>query len=394
MTRATNKPTALVAHPIWGRGGAEAAAMWVIDALAHDFDVTVYARGGFDLCELNSLAGTEISPAHLQVSNADRANAWPIGTLAHGAYLRSLRTVGARYDLRVTASGVARWGRPAMHFISSVIWNDAVKAKFEALNSPRRRNVPQLAATCLAALMSGQRFRSLRDDCFVANSRWMACQSAPFCPNPIEVVYPAAPYPAPGLSWDEREAGVLVFGRVSPEKCIENCIEIIERLRATGRHLRLNIVGPPCDLAYEAKIDALCRERRDWIERVPLVTGGEKQRMLGRLRYGLSACKVEAFGIGTAEMAASGMVVLAPESGAQREILQDPLQLYHSADEAVAQFARIIDDDVLQRRLHERAIDARRSFAPEHFTKRVRELAEQFITRGHANGVEPEEIVA
>ena len=235
--------------------------------------------------------------------------------------------------------------------------------------------------------MSGQHFRSLRDDCFVANSYWTACQSAPFCPRPIDVVYPATSIPTLGPSWDEREAGVLVLGRVSPEKRIENCIEIIDRLRATGRHLRLSIVGPASDPAYAARIDALCQARADWIERVPLVTGEEKQRTLGRFRYGLSACEVEAFGIATAEMAAAGAIVLAPESGAQSEILGDPLQLFRSIDEAVAKFAQIMDDNVTQRRLHDQAIGARQRFAPEYFTSRVRKLATRFITRERTSGV-------
>lgn len=365
--------------------------MWMIDALRHDFDVTVYTRGGFDLAELNLLAGTELSPKQIQVSFADCANAWPLGALAHGAYLHSLHAAGAKYDLRVTASGVAHWGRPAMHFISSALWNDALADKFDAPNARRRRNLAQAAASLCSTAISGERFRVLLDDCFIANSHWTAQQSAPFCPRPIEVVYPATPTPTRGMDWDEREAGVLVLGRVSPEKCIENCIEIVERLRAIGHQLRLNIIGPSGDSAYGAKIDSLCLERADWIERAPSVMGDDKQRLLGRFRYGLSACEVEAFGIATAEMNAAGLIVLAPESGAQKEILSDPLQLYCSIDEAVARFSRILDDDLVQSQLHDQAISRRNRFAPELFISSVRELADRFVAHEWTGGVEATE---
>ncbi|WP_020084648.1 glycosyltransferase [Hyphomicrobium zavarzinii] len=378
-TPSVAKPKAVVAHPLWGRGGAECAAMWIIEALLRDFDVTVYTRGGFDLNALNRLANLKIAPSQVRIRIAERTNAWPLGTLAHGDYLRSLRAVGAEYDLRVTASGVVHWGLPAMHFISSAVWNDTLADKFDAPNAPRNRSMARAMAWRLASVISGERVRSLHNDLFIANSHWTARQSAPFCPGPIEMIYPAVPLSGPGPDWDRREDGVLVFGRVSPEKRIETCINIIERLRKSGSSLRLCIAGPNGDVGYGARIDALCRERSGWIERVPFVNGIAKQHLLGRFRYGLSACEIEAFGIATAEMTAAGIVVFAPQAGAQREILNDPRQLYSSVDEAISHFGGLLDDQLLQRNLHVKASTASQQFAPEHFISKVQDLAGRFV---------------
>lgn len=379
MTGCFARPTAIVAHPYWGRGGAESAAMWVIESLRHDFDVTVYTRGGFDLQELNALADTAIKSSELDVRVAHRANTWPLGALAHGAYLGSLQSVGAEYDLRVTASGVAHWGLPAIQFISSAIWNDSLATKFNAPNAPHRRTAAQATLWRLAAELSGQRNRSLREDLFVANSKWTALQSAQHCPRSIQIIHPAVPLPPNGPDWGGRENGVLVLGRVSPEKNIELCIQIIERLRDIGWPLRLCIAGPNGEAEYSAHIDSLCRERSEWIERHSLVVGHEKCRLLGRFRYGLSACAIEAFGIATAEMSAAGIITLAPKCGGQQEILTTPNQLYETVEEAIVKFGELLDDRNLQNRLHEKAIAERQRFAPEQFTNEVRELAIRFV---------------
>ncbi|MGO9173862.1 MAG: glycosyltransferase family 4 protein [Rhodomicrobium sp.] len=373
------RPKAVVAHPIWGRGGAEAAAMWIIEALSQDFDVTVYTRGGFDPEELNRLAGTALSGDRCRIVIANQANAWPVGTMAHASLLHSLRCVGAKFDLRVTASGVMRWGRPAMHFISSVIWNDTLAERFDAPNSLSRMSVARRAAWRVASWSSGERARSLNGDCFIANSRWTAQEAAPFCPGPIHVVPPAVPLPKSGPPWESREEGVLVFGRVSPEKRIETCIHIMERVRAEGRAIKLCIAGPDAETAYANRINSLCRERSHWIQRLPLVLGPEKQRLLGRFRYGLSACEIEAFGIATAEMAASGMLVIVPEGGGQREIIQDPLQRFTSVQDASDRLLSILRDSDLQKRLRDAANGTRKRFGPEQFIEAVRALAMQSI---------------
>lgn len=360
--------------------------MWVIEALRYDFDVTLYTRGGFYLQELNELAGTTIEASEIKVRIAYNSYPWPLGALAHGCYLGSLRAIGADYDLRVTASGVAHWGIPAIQFISSAIWNDSLATKFDAPNAPYRRNAAQAVARRIAGAMSGERQRSLSEDQFVANSDWTALQSAPYCPGSIRVIHPAVPPPPIGANWADRENGVLVFGRVSPEKRIEVCIDIVERLRKVGKELRLCIAGPDGEAAYSDQIRSLCRERSEWIQRHNLVVGEEKDWLLGRFRYGLSACTIEGFGIATAEMSAAGVVVIAPKSGAQSEILADSRQLYDTIEEAVSQFDQILIDRALQRRLHESAIAARERFNPERFINEVRDLAFRFVGRSRSIG--------
>lgn len=376
----SKRPRAVVAHSIWGRGGAEAAAMWTIAALTDDFDVTVHCRGGFDLDELNQLGGTTLSPGQLRLQIDRKANLLPLGALAHGAYVRGLARIGAEYDLRVTASGVMSWGLPALHFISSAVWNDALAGRLDAPTAPARRSLRQRISSALMAAASDERRRRLEQDVFVANSHWTRQQSAPFCPGRLEVIHPAVPLQGPGVPWAEREDAVLVFGRLSPEKRIESCIRIVEEARNRGLRARLVIAGPLGDMGYAAHVAELCSARRDWVELLPAQTAEDKVRLLGRMRYGLSACRIEAFGIATAEMTAAGMLVVVPDGCGQTEIVTDPRLSYQTEAEAAGRLLVLQSDSSLRTALQAAATEVRDRFSPEHYMNAVRKLALETMT--------------
>jgi hypothetical protein len=49
-----------VAHPRLGRGGSEARAMWAMQALKDDYDVSLITAGEVNLKELNSFYGSSL----------------------------------------------------------------------------------------------------------------------------------------------------------------------------------------------------------------------------------------------------------------------------------------------------------------------------------------------
>ena len=358
--------------------------MWTIAALAEDFDVTVHSRGGFELSELNKLAGTTLSPRQVRLQKDHFANRLSVGSLAHGAYVRALPKVGADYDLRVTASGVLRWGLPAVHFISSAIWNEALSEELHAPTAPSKRDWRQRLSSAVVSATSGERRRYLDHDIFVANSHWTREQSAPYCPGLIEVIHPAVPQAGPGLPWDQREDAVLVFGRLAPEKRIESCIRIVEQARKRGLSARLVIAGPSDGTHYSAHVSELCLARREWVELLPALIAEDKAQLLGRMRYGLSACKIEAFGIATAEMAAAGVLVLVPTGCGQTEIVTDPRLQYESEEEAITKLL------ALQNAPPSLALsqcEAQRRFSPRVYMNAVRQLAGATL---HNNLIQPQ----
>ena len=377
MTSGQKKPSAVIAHQYWGRGGAESAAMWIIEALVHEYDVTVYTRGGFNLQELNTLAGTRIPVDSLTVHQANIGARLPLGALRSGAFMRSLAHVGAAFDLRVTASGILPWRMPALHFLSSVEWNPALAQK---VDPGRKVALRGRLSRWLTNFIAGRK-TALAEDLFIANSQWLKEHCEPLLPAPIRVIHPVLPNLPEAAPLQDRDDVVLVFGRISPEKRIEDAIQIVELARASGFSGRLVIAGPDGAADYAAYIRRLASER-EWVDMLPAQIGVDKVRLLSRVRYGLNACQIEAFGISTAEMAASGIITLVPADTGQSEIIGSPEQKFATLKEAAARLDALSRDPEAQQQIHADALQARARFTPECFKHAVDILCREMVYKG------------
>lgn len=368
------KLRAIIAHQYWGRGGAESAAMWIIEALLPGYEVTVYTRGGFNIQELNTLAGTQIPTNALKLHHAKVGASLPFGALRSGAFLGSLPDVGAAFDLRVTASGVLPWGLPALHFLSSVEWSPALVQEFDL-----GRKVPLRSrlSSWLTDFNAGPK-TDLTNDLFVANSQWLKKHCEPLLPAPIRVINPVVPNLPEGAPWKDREEVVLVFGRISPEKRIEDAIQIVELARASGFSGRLVIAGPDGAADYAERIRRLS-SKKEWIDLIPAQGGLKKLKLLSRVRYGLNTCRIEAFGISTAEMAASGVITLIPVGTGQSEIIGAPEQQFASVDEAAEKLVAFSQNSYADPSIQAHAQQVRARFLPAGFVAAVQESAQDLL---------------
>lgn len=348
--------------------------MWVVSALQERFDVTIFTRGGFDLENLNQLAGTAIVPGTLKIQTARVESRLPIGALAAGRFLRALYRVGGSYDLRVSASGILPWGRPALNILSSIDCDpDLATQNWHGGKLPLKMRLSALAQRAASGPHRSDK------GIYVANSEWLASRCSAVCNGPVEVIHPAVVAPSLGLSWEDRDDAVLVFGRISPEKRVEACIRIVERARAAGFGGRLVIAGPDGASDYALWIRAMAAAR-DWVTILPGQAGADREALLGRMRYGLNACLYEAFGISTAELAGAGAIVLVPQDTGQSEIVTDPLQHYSNEEEAAERLVAMSRDQALQRRLHAGALATRERFSPARFTVAVQQAAQRVLS--------------
>lgn len=377
MSQKKVKLRAVIAHQYWGRGGAESAAMWIIEALVREYEVTVYTRGGFNIEELNTLAGTQILTNSLTVHDAKIGKGLPLGALRSSAFLLSLPTVGAAYDLRVTASGVLPWGLPALHFLSSVEWNPALAQEVDPCRKVALRG---RLSRWLTDFSAGQKI-DMAQDLFIANSQWLKKHCEPLLPAPIRVIHPALPKMPVGDPWQDRDEVVLVFGRISPEKRIEDAIQIVELARASGFLGRLIIAGPDGAADYAAHIRKLALES-EWVNVLPEQTGADKVRLLSRVKYGLNTCQIEAFGISTAEMAASGIITFVPTDTGQSEIIGSPEQQFATLKEAAARLVAISGDLAAQQQIHANARPAGDRLEPERFKLAVEIASREMVFKG------------
>jgi glycosyltransferase involved in cell wall biosynthesis len=377
MIQIQRKPRAVIAHQYWGRGGAESAAMWIIEALVREYDVTVYTRGGFNVEELNTLAGTQIPADALTVHQANIGAGLPLGALRSGAFMRSLPNVGAAFDLRITASGVLPWGLPALHFLSSVEWNPALA---QQVDLGRKVALRSCLSRWLTDFSAGPK-TDMAQDLFISNSQWLKDHCEPLLPAPIRVIHPVLPNLPEGAPWKDRDEVVLVFGRISPEKRIEDAIQIVELARASGFAGSLVIAGPDGVADYAAHIRELASER-EWVDVLPAQTGSDKVRLLNCAKYGLNTCRIEAFGISTAEMAASGIITLVPADTGQSEIIGSPEQQFVSVYEAATRLVALSRYPRARQQMQANALFARTRFAPERFIHAVKIASREMVSKG------------
>ncbi|MDD2539597.1 MAG: glycosyltransferase [Desulfuromonadaceae bacterium] len=376
------KKRILVGHPYWGRGGAEIAAMWMLQALISDFHVAIVTRGGWDITELNHVAGTNIPASAIDIQHAPFANSKIFGAVLLGYFSRFCRKIAPAYDLCITASRVIDWGVPAIHFLSDVTWNHALQKKFESAEYLARKGFVRNIYWRFADLISGESGREPgKNDVFVANSQWTAKISEEFCTHKIKVLFP----PVPGrfllpLPWEYRDSAFVCLGRISPEKNIEQLIEILERVREKHSEIILHLIGKFNDDEYSRKILELCNINKDWIIVHNGLYGNAKEEVLHRCRYGISACSREAFGIATAEMIKAGVIPFVPLEGAQRELLEDERLCYKSVADAENKIYTVMDSTVYQTQLHSKMHYLAKCFTTDEFCSKVRLLVQDTLS--------------
>lgn len=344
----------VVGHTFWGRGGAEIAAMWLIQALHERYEVHVATRGGWNLASLNRTAGTTIPEGAVTIVRSPAQPDWLPGAVGIAAFQRFCRHISGEYDLCITASRYIDWGAPAIHFLSDVTWNAELQRQFLSAEYTSRQGVLRSLYWTLAKLLAGSSGRSpCEKDLFVANSDWTAAVSQAYCSRKIVTIHPPVLARMKPLPWASREDGFVVLGRISPEKQIQRAIDIVAGVREqTGNErIRLYIIGAATDPEYGQEIEMLAKVH-PWVVLTGPLYGQEKEAFVVRQRYGISACDCEAFGMATAEMVALGLIPFVPSQGAQRELVQSPLLCYDDKQDAVGKISQVLsvgslDEDLL-----------------------------------------------
>jgi glycosyltransferase involved in cell wall biosynthesis len=380
----------LLGHSYWGRGGAEVAAMWVLQALCNAYHVDIVTRGGWCLDDLNRCSGTNVTqewlgavrhpPLTPQVNTTG-------GALWHAMFLRHCRRLAPQYDLCITASRTLDWGRPAIHFLSDVAWNEPLQNRFQTAEMTREEGPVRRFYWKLGRVLAGSSGREpAQHDIFVANSQWTARMSSEYCKAPPVVIYPAVPGAERAMPWEAREDSFICLGRISPEKRIQDVIAILDRVRAAGHPVRLHLVGAGDDAGYVQQVEQLCDARREWMVFHGPLYGAEKQAILNRCRFGISACEREAFGIATAEMIKAGVVPFVPSEGAQSEIVQEGELIYEDIQDAALKIDAVLRSQTRQQELHGAMLRQGAEFTPDRFCTEVRNLVERTLSEKAAFG--------
>jgi glycosyltransferase involved in cell wall biosynthesis len=337
---------AVLHNTLDGRGGADAVCLHVCEALQSVHDVTLFTLSRSSLADLNALFDTD---ADVRVHR-------PRGT---DAVCRAFDALPDRYGPQLAARSVLLRRSFAPHAtdfdaaVSTANEFDLPLPSLQYVHFPQfnLRDVSTGATPRLDPLWSrlaGVGDRTLPNDARLrANSAWTAdAVDAIYGRRPGVLFPPVDPIPDP-RPWDERERGIVVLGRLAPDKRSLRAIRIVDGVRARGYDLHLHLVGSTSSIyADYARRVAAAAADRDYVHLDRDAPRERVEELLATHRYGLNCKPEEHFGMAVAEYVAAGMVAFAPDAGGQREVLDGrPERLFTSTPGAVAAVAAAVAGD-------------------------------------------------
>ncbi|WP_144905733.1 glycosyltransferase family 4 protein [Halobellus captivus] len=338
---------AVVHNTLDFHGGADVVCLAVCEALQRDHDVTLYTlseTAPLDLAERFEIA---LDSSRLTVRNplGGRAVARALSTVTPvvGPQL-PFRSVlirhfferdASEYDLVVSTANEFDFSIPAVQYIHYPQFRpDRAAASGDSAG----------ALNPLWSRLAGPERGEVDGSTLLANSSWTADVFERLYGVEPAVLHPPVEPIERRLDWSERADGVVV-GRIAPDKRVFDAIEIVDGVRRQGRDLHLHIVGaaPRAYRRYVARVERAAADR-SYVTVERDVPRARLEELLRTHKYGINCKPKEHFGLSVAEYVAAGMVAFAPDSGGQREVLEEREdRLFGSVKEAIELLAAAIE---------------------------------------------------
>lgn len=357
---------AVVHMNLLSKGGGEAVAMNVLEALQDDHDLTLTDP---DLAELNDYFDTAVDPDSLTVERAGRLAPWLHDRFGLQYYVlqnallgRYARRHREEFDLLVSTINELGVGPDAVQYVHFPFdWTVSLDDRDHIFHpTVEEDSLYERLAARVASVDLGE----IRQNALLANSEWTADVVADAYGTRPRVLHPPVDTREfEDRPWREREDGLVTVGRIERSKRIAELIEITDGVRERGHDLHLHVIGPTVDEEYRREVAAMADDR----EYVSLEGELPREELVERVcahKYGIHGKRFEHFGMAVAELAAGGAIPFVPDEGGQHAIVNDRERLlYADVDDAVAKVAAVVDDPALQR-------DLRAPFGPDAIRER------------------------
>jgi len=357
------------------QGGADAVCLATCEAIASAHDVTLVTASETEPAALADRFGYDLDGVTILVPPAGRAVAGVLSVAAprvgpqlaaRSAFLqRSFGRIADRFDVAVSTANELDLPVPSVQYIHYPQFRldrlpDGDPGRLDRLWS-------RLSAPSDAALAGP-------DVTLLANSAWTADVVDRLYGTRPAVVHPPVDAIDCETSWTDRENGIVTVGRFAPDKRLLDAIRIVDGVRERGHRVHLHLVGsaPRAYRDYAARIAAAVADR-PYVTVERDVSRARLETLLCTHRYGLNTKPEEHFGMSVAEYVAAGMVAFAPDSGGQREILDERAdRLFDSVPDAADLVSEAASDG-------EPPSTARDRFARDRFGATLREAVDQTV---------------
>ena len=376
---------AVIHHDLMSKGGGEAVAMTVLEALQDEYNLTLITLSEPDFEELNEYYNTSVDPVPIEIAGTVAPQLHEqfgikYYVLQNALLGRYARRHADEYDCLVSTINELGLEDDAIQYVHFPFdWTVSCNHREEIFHPTVEEDS---LYERLATVVAGVEREDIQSNTLLANSEWTADVVEDAYGTRPKILHPpidTAPFER--RSWAEREPGFVTVGRIERSKRITELIEIIDGLRQRGHETHLHVIGPTVDEEYYEDVAAMSAER-EYIELEGEVPREELVDRICTHRYGIHGKEYEHFGMSVAELAAGGCVTFVPASGGQREIVGDRPELrYESVDDAIEQADAVLSRDEQPSDLRLDRGEIRRRFGRNRFKQEIRSLVADEVDR-------------
>ncbi len=383
------RPHVAVIHPQLAYGGSETGALWTVEALKHDYEVTLITGGKVDLERLNAFYGTNLRAGEFAIHEVRM----PLGLhctsklagLRGALFTRECRRLAPHFDVITSHYNPIDLGVPLIQFTADFTFVPALQLILDPMITSDRRwwygdTILRRAYLGACNRIAPPHPENWGKNVTVANSRWTASLlEREFGIVARRVQFPPVPGEFPVVPWNEREDGFVCIGRVVPEKRMDAVIRILEQLRQRGHNVHLHILGALEDSPFGRRVTRLAARHQEWVFLEGRTIGEKKRKLIARHRYGINARDNEPFGIAPAEMVKGGCITFVASGGGQTEIVNNPMLAFTGEDDAVRKIETVLSSVSLQENLRRHLTAQAQELSTEKFMRTVRDLVSEFL---------------
>ncbi|MBD2577854.1 glycosyltransferase family 4 protein [Oscillatoria sp. FACHB-1406] len=370
-TRSSDRKKIAVWYPGFMGGGAEAVALWMLEALKDKYDLTLFTIAAIDLERMNAMYGTHLSSELIKVEylTPERltsavhfaiANFPAARKLSFHLLIRAFKAVARNYDLAISAYNATDLGCPGIQYIH---WINVVEGNLL---------YQQLSKFSLDRLKSNT---SLSNSCYTADrvKKEYGIDST--------VVYPPVLLEPRSIPWEEKEDAFICSGRLTSAKEPHRVIEILSQVRQQGFDLKLYLTGGGGGVyasKYKRFLQKFIEENSDWVTVYEDLKYKDYIEVVSRCKYGIHY-KKEPFGISIAEMLKAGAIPFVRSKGGQIEIVgtENSDLLFDDAKDGVSKIVNVLKDSERQQQLRAALHERKSIFSAQRFmTETQRAVAE------------------
>ncbi len=360
-------------YPYFMGGGAEAVALWMLEALKDHYDLTLFTFSQIDLQQLNSMYGTNLTNHLIEVkaicpqflsylANFLISNNKDFRQFAIHLLIRYLKSVNFNYDLLVSAYNAADLGRRGIQYIH---WVKVIEG-----GKPIYRKISNFS------------IQQLRENIAIANSHTVADTVHNIYGIEAKVIYPPVVLKSTELPWHMKENSFICSGRLVESKQPHKVIEILQEVRQKGYDINLYFTGGGGGVAeqkYELFLIKMVQDHASWVKLYKNLTYEEYSQVLYKCKYGIHL-KKEPFGISIAEMVKAGAIPFVKSQGGQVEIVgaENTDLFFDNEEEAREKIVTVLKDPSKQASLVS-ALERQKSlFSTERFMQETLNFVDDY----------------